>query len=254
LQAPYQPLPILNAQRLFFVSNSVSDSKVKLPAFDPKSVPVLAQAVDLPPVAPEAMTAGALRQRFAHPPIWTPEIHTEPLFSSRPQLPAAVLIAIVQHPEPTVLFTERTVTMSTHAGQVAFPGGKIDSTDLNAEAAALRETFEETGIQPQWVSVVGHLPIYVTGTNFLVRPVVGLVQPGFSLAPNAHEVADVFEVPLAYLMDPRHHKLHEFQWEGHVRQWYSMAYPVSASANAKERFIWGATAGMLRNLYAFLRA
>jgi 8-oxo-dGTP pyrophosphatase MutT (NUDIX family) len=238
----------------FFASGSESDIDVKLPAFDPKSVPVLAPVVVLPPVPPEAMRADALRQRFARPPVWTPEIHTEPLFSSRPQMAAAVLIAIVQHDEPTVLFTERTATMSTHAGQVAFPGGKIDTTDHSAEAAALRETFEETGIQPHWVSVVGHLPIYVTGTNFLVRPVVGLVQPGFSLAPNPHEVAEVFEVPLAYLMDPRHHKLHEFKWEGHVRQWYSMTYPVGASANPTERFIWGATAGMLRNLYAFLRA
>jgi 8-oxo-dGTP pyrophosphatase MutT (NUDIX family) len=140
--------------------------------------------------------------------------------------------------------------LSTHSGQIALPGGKLDATDASATAAALRETHEEIGLPPERVEVLGTLPVYVTGTAFTVTPVVGLVQPGFALQPNPQEVDDVFEVPLAYLMNPLHHRRHAWTFEGVVREWYSMPY----QDGAQERFIWGATAGMLRNFYRMLSA
>lgn len=117
-------------------------------------------------------------------------------------------------------------------------------------AAALRETHEEIGLSPDRVEVLGTLPLFVTGTAFTVTPVVGLIRPGFVLAPNPHEVDDVFEVPLAFLMNPAHHRLHAFSWQGVERRWYSMPY----HDGVRERFIWGATAGMLRNFYRLLSA
>jgi len=127
------------------------------------------------------------------------------------------------------------------------------------QAAALREAHEEVGLLPERVQVIGELPIYVTGTSFLVTPVVGLVQPGFSLNPNPGEVADVFEVPLAFLMNPAHHRRHTLDWQGGRRDWFSMPYTEhrlngQGQIEAVERFIWGATAGMLRNFYRFLLA
>ena len=114
----------------------------------------------------------------------------------------------------------------------------------------MRETFEEIGIPPERIEVLGTLPVYVTGTSFIVTPVVGLVQPGFELVPNPDEVDDVFEVPLSFLMNPLHHRRHAFDFEGVVREWYSMPY----QDGDQERFIWGATAGMLRNFYRLLSA
>lgn len=163
---------------------------------------------------------------------------------------AAVLMPIVMRAEPTVLLTQRTSHLSTHAGQIAFPGGKVDETDADAVAAALREAEEEVGLAPQWLEVLGQLPLYTTGSAFMVTPVVALVRPGFSLQPNAHEVAEVFEVPLAFLMNPAHHRHHQVFWQGVQRQWLSMPY----QDHAQDRFIWGATAGMLRNFYRFLSA
>jgi 8-oxo-dGTP pyrophosphatase MutT (NUDIX family) len=151
---------------------------------------------------------------------------------------------------PTVLLTERTMHLSTHSGQIAFPGGKVDEDDADASATALREAQEELGLEPSLVHVLGTLPQYVTGSAFIITPVVGLVQPAFSLTPNSYEVADVFEVPLEYLMTPAHHQRHAFEWEGIRREWFSMPY----QDDTVQRFIWGATAGMLRNLYRLLSA
>ena len=154
------------------------------------------------------------------------------------------------HERPTLLLTQRTAHLSTHSGQIAFPGGKLDDTDANATAAALRETQEEIGLSADWIEVLGQLPEYVTGTLFTVTPVVALVRPGFVLQPNPHEVDDVFEVPLDFLMDPSNHHKHGFEWDGVMREWYAMPY----QDGARERFIWGATAGMLRNFYRLLIA
>jgi 8-oxo-dGTP pyrophosphatase MutT (NUDIX family) len=225
-----------------------------IPAFDPRKVPEVAQSRQLPPVPMHRLTVEGLGARFASPVSWQPEIRAEATFSNRPAVQAAVLIGIVNRARPTVLLTQRTSHLSTHAGQIAFPGGKVDSGDSDAINAALRETHEETGLLPHSIRVLGHLPIYTTGTNFFVTPVVGVIQPGFSLIPNAQEVEDVFEVPLDYLMNPQTHKRHELTWDGNTRHWYSIPYFEQQAQGGTERYIWGATAGMLRNLYHFLVA
>ncbi len=165
---------------------------------------------------------------------------------------AAVLVPVVMRAEPTILLTERTAHLSTHSGQIAFPGGKSDDGDVDAAATALREAEEEVGLSHKFVQVLGTLPVYVTGTSFIITPVVALVQPGFDLHPNAHEVADVFEVPFGFLMDPANHQRHQMEVNGIQREWYSM--PYNQPGQDQSRFIWGATAGMLRNLYRFLAA
>ena len=224
-----------------------------LPNFDPRTVPVVGVDAHLPAVAAEHLHAQALRERFANPPTWAPEVLAEKRFSNRMPAHAAVLIPIVQREQPMVLLTERTHHLSTHSGQIAFPGGKTDD-DEHAAATALREAHEEVGLEPHHVEVLGHLPVYVTGTAFIITPVVALVQPSFTLTPNAHEVADVFEVPLAFLMDPAQHHRHALEWEDQRREWFSMPYIDIQAPGQPERFIWGATAGMLRNFYRFLSA
>jgi 8-oxo-dGTP pyrophosphatase MutT (NUDIX family) len=225
----------------------------KLPFFDPRSVPVQGFDAHLPPVPSAALTPAALRQRFAHPPVWAPELRGEPSFSDRAPAQAAVLVALVMRDQPTVLLTQRTAHLSTHSGQIAFAGGKVDDTDANPTAAALREAHEEVGLGAEHCEVLGSLPVYLTGTAFHVTPVVALVQPGFSLQPNPDEVSEAFEVPLDFLMNPAHHARHALLWQGVQRQWLSMHWRGSA-AQPQERFVWGATAGMLRNLYRFLSA
>ena len=156
--------------------------------------------------------------------------------------PAAVLVPLVKRKaELTVLLTQRTDDLPSHPGQVAFPGGKVDDTDASPLAAALRETFEETGVAQEFVEPMGYLDAYQTRTGFRICPVVGLVKPGFTVVPEPGEVADVFEVPLRFLMDPANHQRHGREWQGKKRWFYAMPYG--------ERYIWGATAGMLRNFY-----
>jgi 8-oxo-dGTP pyrophosphatase MutT (NUDIX family) len=202
-------------------------------------------------VAPERLTADALRARFATPPQWVPEIRREPRLDGRVPAQAAVLVPIVQRERPTVLLTERSARMNTHSGQVAFPGGRVDPGDPNIAAAALREAWEEVGLSADYIEVLGSLPTYTTITSFVVTPVVALVRPGFELTLNPYEVADAFEVPLDFLMNPAHHRRHAMVGEGlDARQWFSMPY----QDGHHERFVWGATAGMLRNFYRFLCA
>lgn len=221
-----------------------------LPAFDPRSVPVARVDVDLPAVPLQDQTPAALRQRFAAPPAWQPEVVLEKKFMQREPAQASVLVPIVLRAQPMVLLTERTAHLSTHSGQVAFPGGRTDPEDRDAAATALREAQEEVGLEPHWVEVLGNLSMYVTGTSFLVTPVVALVRPGFALQPNPYEVADVFEVPLDFLLNPAHHERHRLQWQGAQREWFAMPYQDGATT----RYIWGATAGMLRNFYRFMMA
>lgn len=217
---------------------------------DPRAVPVIQVDSHLPAVAHQSLQADALRSRFAAPPAWQPEFLVEKKFMDREPLPAAVLLPIVLRPNPTVLLTLRTPHLSTHSGQIAFPGGKVDETDADPTSAALREAQEEIGLEPHFVEVIGQLPLYVTGSAFHITPVVALISPGFTLKANPYEVADIFEVPLAFLMNPAHHRHHQVDWQGVQRQWLSMPYQDDLT----ERFIWGATAGMLRNFYRFLRA
>lgn len=229
---------------------SAPTSLSSLPDFDARTVPVIGVDAHLPPVPRAVQTAQALRQRFAHPPAWEPEVLREKKFANRPPAPAAVLLGIVQRSEPTVLLTQRTAHLSSHSGQVAFPGGRADPEDASPAATALREAQEEVGLDPGHVEVLGELPLYVTGSAYLVTPVVALIEPACRLEPNPHEVADLFEVPLAFLLDPAHHRRHAFEWQGVRREWFSMPYVDGPH----ERFIWGATAGMLRNFYRFLQA
>jgi 8-oxo-dGTP pyrophosphatase MutT (NUDIX family) len=161
---------------------------------------------------------------------------------SAPRRAAAVLVPVVMHePELTVLFTQRTDNLPSHAGQVAFPGGKVDSNDKDALAAALRETREETGLEQSYIEPLGFLDIYLTRTSFEIVPVVSLVRPGFILAPHEGEVAAIFEVPLRFLMSGENHVRHSREWQGQRRYFYAMPYG--------ERYNWGATAGMIMNLY-----
>jgi 8-oxo-dGTP pyrophosphatase MutT (NUDIX family) len=164
---------------------------------------------------------------------------------NEPPKPAAVLVPLVPRADGLhLLLTERQPHLRRHAGQIAFPGGRIDDTDADAVAAALRETEEETGILPSFVEPVGFLDTYLTSTNYRVVPVVGLLRPGFTVVPQEAEVKDVFEVPLAFLMDPAHHERHSRDWQGHTRYYYAMPW--------QGRYIWGATAGMIRNLYRLM--
>ena len=228
----------------------ITQSNLMLPDFDPRSVPVVGVDSHLPAVPMSALTPEALRQRFAMPPVWQPEVAQEPSFSPRPPALASVLLSIVLREQPMVLLTERTAHLSTHSGQVAFPGGRVDPEDLTPAATALREAWEEVGLEARFVEVLGVLPQYITGSSFIISPVVALVQPSCELRPNPHEVADIFEVPLAFLLNPAHHQRHAFEWQGVRREWFSMSY----RAGDKDHYIWGATAGMLRNFYRFMRA
>ena len=159
--------------------------------------------------------------------------------------PAAVLVPLVTRANGLhLLLTQRQPHLRRHAGQIAFPGGRIDEADRDAVAAALRETEEETGIAPAFVEPVGFLDTYLTSTNYRVVPVVAVVRPGFSVSPHEGEVADVFEVPLAFLMNPIHHERHSREYQGHERFYYAMPW--------QGRYIWGATAGMIRNLYRLM--
>ena len=222
----------------------------RLPNFVAHEVPVTAVDAHLPPVAPGALLPQALRQRFRQPPIWQPELRSEPRFTDRQLAPASVLVPLVMRDELTLLLTERTAHLSNHSGQIAFPGGRQDAEDADAAACALRESQEEIGLDPRHVEVLGNLPTYTTGTRFVVTPVVALVAPDHRLVLSDHEVASAFEVPLRFLMDPSNHRWHTVEVQGVRRDWISMPW----QDGAKQRFIWGATAGMLRNLYRFLAA
>ena len=221
-----------------------------LPHFDPREVPVAGVDAHLPAVALAAQTPAALRKRFAAPPVWAPEVRREPKVTERAPAQAAVLVPIVLRERPTVLLTERTAHLSTHKGQVAFPGGRADPEDADAAATALREAQEEVGLAADKVELVGRLPTYVTGSSFIITPVVGLVSASASYRPNPFEVADLFEVPLSFLLNPAHHERHAMQWQGVDREWFALPY----QDGEQQRYIWGATAGMLRNLYRFLAA
>lgn len=216
---------------------------------DPEILPVDSIAGE-PAVNPERLTENWLRQRFINPPEWTPEDHDEPLLRKlgRAPTPAAVLMPIVVRPEGvTLLLTQRTAHLNDHAGQVSLPGGRVDAMDTSAVDTALRETEEEVGLHRRHIEVLGTLPEYFTGTGFQVTPVVALVRLPFELRADPFEVAEIFEVPMSFLMDGANHQRRSFDLpEGMGRRtFYAMPY--------ERYFIWGATAAMLRNLFHFLR-
>ncbi len=161
--------------------------------------------------------------------------------------PAAVLAPIIKRPTGwTMLFTERSVETPAHPGQISFPGGRVHASDRSAVDTALRETFEEVGIERRFIEPIGAWDRYDTITGFRVTPIVGLVEPGFELTLDPREVASVFEAPLDFLMNPANHEKREAQWQGRTRYYYAMPYG--------DHFIWGATAGMIRALWERLYA
>jgi 8-oxo-dGTP pyrophosphatase MutT (NUDIX family) len=159
----------------------------------------------------------------------------------RPIRPAAVLVPVVDHAEPTVLLTQRAQHLPDHAGQVSFPGGKIDESDASPVGSALREAEEEIGLERCFVTPIGYLDLYLTTLGYRIVPVIARVRPGFSLALNESEVDATFEVPLGYLMDQNNIERHSRDWQGMRRHYYAITFG--------ERYIWGVTAGILRNLH-----
>jgi 8-oxo-dGTP pyrophosphatase MutT (NUDIX family) len=219
-------------------------------SFDPKAIPVESFAGEAA-VAAERLSADWLRRRFAHPPEWVPE-HTDEnrvvQAVTSPILAAVLMPIVLREHGPTLLFTQRTAHLHDHAGQVSLPGGRVDESDASVIDTALRETEEEVGLDRRHVELLGTLPDYFTGTGFRVTPVVALVQPPFELRADPFEVAEIFEVPLSFLMDGMNHQRRTVQPPAAIarRTFYAMPYD--------RFFIWGATAGMLRNLFHFLRA
>jgi 8-oxo-dGTP pyrophosphatase MutT (NUDIX family) len=217
--------------------------------FDPELIAIESLAGEAA-VDPQRLTAGWLRERVGAPGDWSVE-HTDEhlLLHARTLTPASVLLPIVQRPEGlTMLLTQRTAHLTDHGGQISFPGGRADPGDVSAVDTALRETEEEIGLSRQHVEVLGSLPDYLTATGYRVTPVVALVHPPFNLRAEPFEVAEIFEVPLAFLMNGMHHQRRAVELpngDGR-RTFYAIPY--------ERFFIWGATAGMLRNLFHLLRA
>lgn len=218
-------------------------------SFNPEAIPVESVGGE-PALEPERLSAEWLRARFANPPQWSHEETDE--FRLRTDksspTPAAVLMPIVVREHGlTLLLTQRTAHLHDHAGQVSLPGGRVDPEDDSAIATALRETEEEVGLARYHIQVLGTLPDYFTGTGFQITPVVAIVQPPFELCADPFEVAEIFEVPLSYLMNGMNHQRRSVELPTGVRRtFYAMPYD--------RFFIWGATAAMLRNLFHFLRA
>ncbi len=160
---------------------------------------------------------------------------------SKATKPAAVLVPVIERREPTVLLTMRTPDLRSHSGQIAFPGGKIDSTDASPLAAALREADEEIALDPRFIDPIGYLDLYLTFSGYRILPVLARVDPDYRITVNPSEVAEAFEVPLEFLMEPGNHQKHKRDWKGVERHYFAMPFG--------ERYIWGVTAGILRNLY-----
>lgn len=220
------------------------------PGFDPQAQPWEINPTGLPPVSPDRLTAEGLRRRFSDPAVV--ESQTSDAATARAAAAgqglrlASVLVPLVMRPEGVhVMLTQRTAHLHDHAGQISFPGGRVEASDPTLVDAALRESLEETGLQPDLVEVIGRLPDYHTSTGFCIAPVVGLVSDTFVAVPEPFEVAEVFEVPLAFLMDPANHRVHSVVLPHNGRHaYFSMPW--------QQYFVWGATAGMLRDLYYFL--
>ncbi len=216
--------------------------------FDPELLPVDSLGGE-DAITLEQLRADALRARFSNPPEWSPEITIERLVRpmAGPLTDAAVLLPIVLRDDgATLLFTQRAAHLTAHAGQISFPGGRMEAYDASPIETALRETEEEIGLDRMHIDVIGTLPEYHTGTGFRVTPVVAIVQPPFEMRADPFEVAEIFEVPLSFLMNGMHHQRRTAEFITGSRTFYVMPY--------ERFFIWGATAGMLRNLFHFLRA
>jgi 8-oxo-dGTP pyrophosphatase MutT (NUDIX family) len=204
----------------------------------------------VPPRAPVVPDRTVIAARLAAMPpvadlLTADDLEKQQLAGAQPTRPAAVLLLVVNHPrEPAVVFTQCTAHLSAHAGQISFPGGRSDAGDATPEHTALREAQEEVGIAPERVEVLGRLPEYCTSTGYCVTPVVGWAEPPLAYRPDPREVEDVFEVPLSFLLDARNHRYESAFYRGRIRKYWAMPYG--------ERYIWGATAGMLVTFHRVL--
>ena len=220
------------------------------PAFDPHIQPWVTSTHTFTAVPREHLSVEAVRSvlsaNIQRPLDITDESDRRHPGREGTPVEAAVLVPLVMRPEGlTVLLTQRTAHLNDHAGQISFPGGKIETTDEDAIAAALRETEEETGLSRKFVQVLGGLPRYLTATGFAINPITALVEPGFTLNPDSFEVAEIFEVPLSFLTNPANFRLHRAELaDGSTRQYYSAPW--------KQYFIWGATAAMLLGMCQIL--
>ena len=222
---------------------------------NPQAIAVTGTDAHLPALSAEQLTPAHVRRLFADAGDWQPEILGDGrIGAERTPSAASVLVALVQRDAGLqVLLTRRAEHLRDHPGQISFPGGRAEAFDLDAADTALREAEEEVGLPRSRVEVIGQLPVYTTVTQYLITPVVALVQPPFSLALDASEVDEAFEVPLQHLMNPAQHQRHVFSFDGGQRQFLSMPWRASQpDGTPREHFIWGATAAMLRNLYHFL--
>lgn len=225
---------------------------------DPHAVPLIGTDSHLPAVDFGRLTAQALRARFERALTgepWVPELAGDGrVLADRSPAAAAVLVPLVERPQGLqVLLTRRTDHLRDHAGQISFPGGRVELHDSDVVEAALREAREEVGLQADRSRVLGSLPPYATITNFIVTPVVALLPAPTALVLDSFEVAEAFEVPLEFLMTPSHHRRHALDFEGQRREFLSMPWHGPGHDGVeREYFIWGATAAMLRNLYRFL--
>lgn len=220
--------------------------------FDPTSQPVI-DSPRLPRLATPTLQLPFIRHAFSVPVAW----QVEPVFSRYFDLdtsgqsditPAAVFIPLVERcGQVHVMFTRRAAHLYNHAGQICFPGGRIESGDADYVQAALRETWEEIGVEPRFVELLGAQPSFLTSTRYTMKPVIGVLRPGYTLQPDSSEVDEIFEVPLADLLDPTLHRLHEIRpTDGLPRYFFSVSWG--------DYFIWGATAALIRNLYHYLAA
>ncbi len=191
-------------------------------------------ALEVPPALADPAAEGARGDLDLNPAMW----EAAGVSATRP---AAVLVPVIDRSEPTVLFTLRTQELASHAGQVAFPGGKIDPGDKSPLAAALREAREEIGLSSALIEPIGYLDLYLTFSGFRVLPTVARVKPEFALTLNPREVTETFEVPLSFLMTPENQQRRSREWKGVRREYYAIPYG--------DRYIWGITAGIVRNLY-----
>ncbi len=190
--------------------------------------------LEVPPALTDPNAAGARGDLDLNPEMWVRA-------GVKATKPAAVLVPVIDRPEPTVLLTLRTAELASHAGQVAFPGGKIEPADESPVAAALREANEETGLAPNLIEPIGYLDLYLTFSGYRILPTVARVKPDFTLKLNPREVVETFEVPLAFVMTPSNHQRKTRDWNGLQRDYYAIPF--------ENRYIWGITAGILRNLY-----
>jgi 8-oxo-dGTP pyrophosphatase MutT (NUDIX family) len=224
----------------------------RVPKYDPQLVPILVPSLDTPAINENSLNELALRKRFTTSMDWTPELTDESRMSiayldTYEKRIAGVLVPLLNmNDEIHVLLTQRAAHLNDHAGQISFPGGRKEETDIDIQGTALREAYEEVGLHPSCVEILGSLPDYHTITGYQVTPVVGIISELGSFAPDTNEVDEIFMVPLAFLMNPANHQIRQRTTEEGSRTFYAMPY--------ENRFIWGATAGMLRNLYHFLRA